>query len=161
MQKIFFSCFGTTDPVRGMRDGGMLHILRFYRPEAVYLFLSREIAELDRADQRIEKTFAYLQENWDGYCPEVIRQETDISDPSDMDILLEPMQALFQRAATEHPEAEILINLSSGTPQMQVILAQLALDVALILDGDLHRRGDLRGEVRAVGFQRIRTGHKK
>lgn len=39
MQKIFFSCFGTTDPVRGMRDGGMLHILRFYRPEAVYLFL--------------------------------------------------------------------------------------------------------------------------
>ena len=128
MQKIFFSCFGTTDPVRGMRDGGMLHILRFYRPEAVYLFLSREIAELDRADQRIEKTFAYLQENWDGYCPEVIRQETDISDPSDMDILLEPMQALFQRAATEHPEAEILINLSSGTPQMQVILAQLALD---------------------------------
>lgn len=128
MQKIFFSCFGTTDPVRGMRDGGMLHILRFYRPEAVYLFLSREIAELDRADQRIEKTFAYLQENWDGYCPEVIRQETDISDPSDMDILLEPMQALFQRAATEHPEVEILINLSSGTPQMQVILAQLALD---------------------------------
>ena len=128
MQKIFFSCFGTTDPVRGMRDGGMLHILRFYRPEAVYLFLSREIAEMDRADQRIEKTFAYLQENWDGYCPEVIRQETDISDPSDMDILLEPMQALFQRAATEHPEAEILINLSSGTPQMQVILVQLALD---------------------------------
>ena len=97
------------------------HSMRVYRTAI-------NIAELDRADQRIEKTFAYLQENWDGYCPEVIRQETDISDPSDMDILLEPMQALFQRAATEHPEAEILINLSSGTPQMQVILAQLALD---------------------------------
>lgn len=128
MQKIFFTCFGTTDPVRGMRDGGMLHILRFYRPEAVYLFLSREIAELDRTDRRIEKTFAYLQENWDGYCPEVIRQETDIADPSDMDILLEPMQGMFQRAVTEHPDAEVLINLSSGTPQMQIILAQLALD---------------------------------
>lgn len=55
MQKIFFSCFGTTDPVRGMRDGGMLHILRFYRPEAVYLFLSREIAELDRQISELKR----------------------------------------------------------------------------------------------------------
>lgn len=128
MQQILFSCFGTTDPVRGMRDGGMLHILRRFRPEAVYLFLSKEISELDQADQRIGKTFAFVRENWNGYSPAVIRQETDIADPSDMDILLEPMEALFQRAAAEHPDAEILINLSSGTPQMQIILAQLALD---------------------------------
>lgn len=128
MQRILFSCFGTTDPVRGMRDGGMLHILRFYRPDAVYLFLSKEIAELNRADHRIEKTFDFIRENWSSYSPEVILQESDISDPSDMDVLLQPMENLFLRAVNEHPDAEVVVNLSSGTPQMQIILAQLTQD---------------------------------
>lgn len=128
MASILYSCFGTTDPVRGMRDGGLMHIMRFYRPEAVYLFLSKEIVELDRADQRIDKTFAYIRENWDGYDPHVIRVETGIEDPSDMDALVEPMDKLLQQAMIEHPKTEVLLNLSSGTPQMQIILAQMALD---------------------------------
>ncbi|MGN1307524.1 MAG: type III-A CRISPR-associated CARF protein Csm6 [Faecousia sp.] len=128
MASILYSCFGTTDPVRGMRDGGLMHILRFYRPEAVYLFLSKEIVELDRADRRITKTFAYLRENWGGYQPDVIRAETGIEDPSDMDALTEPMDALLQQAMRDHPKTEVLINLSSGTPQMQIILTQMALD---------------------------------
>lgn len=128
MASILYSCFGTTDPVRGMRDGGLMHIMRFYRPDAVYLFLSREIVELDRADQRIAKTFDYIRENWGGYDPRVIRVETGIEDPSDMDALMEPMDKLLQQAMTEHPKTEVLINLSSGTPQMQIILAQMALD---------------------------------
>lgn len=33
--KILFTCMGTSDPVRGYRDGPMLHILRWYRPERV------------------------------------------------------------------------------------------------------------------------------
>lgn len=128
MASILYSCFGTTDPVRGMRDGGLIHIMRFYRPEAVYLFLSKEIVELDRADQRIDKTFAYIRENWGGYNPDVIRMETVIEDPSDMDALMEPMDKLLQQALVEHPKTEVLLNLSSGTPQMQIILAQMALD---------------------------------
>lgn len=128
MASILYSCFGTTDPVRGMRDGGLMHIMRFYRPDAVYLFLSKEIVELDRADQRIAKTFAYLRENWGGYHPHVIRVETGIEDPSDMDALMGPMDELLQQAMLEHPKTEVLVNLSSGTPQMQIILAQMALD---------------------------------
>lgn len=128
MASILYSCFGTTDPVRGMRDGGLMHIMRFYRPEAVYLFLSKEIVEMDRADQRIQKTFDYIYKNWGGYKPVVIRMETGIEDPSDMDALMEPMDQLLQQAMVEHPKTEVLLNLSSGTPQMQIILAQMALD---------------------------------
>ena len=62
MQSVLYSCIGTTDPVRGMRDGGLMHILRFYRPEAVYLFLSQEMIRRDREDDRIAKTFAFLDE---------------------------------------------------------------------------------------------------
>ena len=128
MERILYSCFGTTDPVRGMKDGGMLHILRFYRPTTVYLFLSAEIVRRDREDDRINKTFAFCRENWDGYAPKVVRFNTDIQDPSDMDALLEPMHCLLQQAAAECPGSEILLNLSSGTPQMQIILSQMALD---------------------------------
>lgn len=128
MASVLYSCFGTTDPVRGMRDGGLMHILRFERPEAVYLFLSREIVELDKKDGRIARTFAHLQESWGGYAPKVIRMETEIEDPSDMDILLDPMTALADRMHGEWPEAKYLFNLSSGTPQMQIILSQMAMD---------------------------------
>lgn len=128
MERVLYSCIGTTDPVRGMRDGGLLHILRFYRPETVYLFLSGEMVRLDRQDGRIGKTFDFLRENWDGYAPRVIRYETELEDPSDMDALAEPMNGLLQRILSDFPKAEILINLSSGTPQMQILLAQMALD---------------------------------
>jgi hypothetical protein len=111
-----------------MRDGGLMHILRHYRPDAVYLFLTREIVRLDSKDQRIDKTFAFIRENWGGYAPQVVRFETDIDDPSDMDVLTEPMTTLLEQILQEHPKAQILMNLSSGTPQMQIILAQMALD---------------------------------
>lgn len=129
MATIMYSGIGTTDPVRGMHDGGMMHILRFYRPEKVYLFLTAEMIRRDRKDQRIAKTFDYIRTHWDGYAPQVIRFETPIEDPSDMDALMEPMEALLERMVRENPDAEILLNLSSGTPQMQIILAQMALDL--------------------------------
>lgn len=128
MASVLYSCFGTTDPVRGMRDGGLMHILRFERPTAVYLFLSKEIVELDKKDGRIAKAFAHMKEAWGGYTPEVIRVETEIEDPSDMDILLDPMTALVDRMHREQPGARYLFNLSSGTPQMQIILSQMAMD---------------------------------
>lgn len=111
-----------------MRDGGLMHIMRFYRPVAVYLFLSAEMVRHDHKDDRINKTFAFIRDNWDGYAPRVVRFNTNIEDPSDMDILLDPMNELLQQVMAENPGAEILLNLSSGTPQMQIILAQMALD---------------------------------
>lgn len=128
MSSILYSCFGTTDPVRGERDGGLMHIMRFYRPEVVYVFLTKEMAAMNREDQRVEKMVNHIRQTWDRYAPEVVCMETDIEDPSDMDGLMEPMVQLFQRALAENPGCEVLLNLSSGTPQMQIILAQLALD---------------------------------
>lgn len=33
MDDILFTCAGTSDPVRGNRDGGILHIMRYYHPK--------------------------------------------------------------------------------------------------------------------------------
>lgn len=32
-ERVLFTCVGTSDPVREMRDGSMLHIMRHYRPD--------------------------------------------------------------------------------------------------------------------------------
>ena len=53
MKRILFSCVGSTDPVRGLRDGSMLHIMRHYRPDKVVLYLSAEIRE------RMQKTIGF------------------------------------------------------------------------------------------------------
>ena len=52
MDDILFTCAGTSDPVRGNRDGGILHIMRYYHPKRVYLFLSQQIADLEATDHR-------------------------------------------------------------------------------------------------------------
>lgn len=128
MSDVLYSCIGTTDPVRGLKDGGLMHIMRFYRPATVYLFLSAELVRRDQKDNRIDKIFAFIRENWDGYDPKLIRINTGIEDPSDMDALLDPMNSLLHRILCENPDSKVLLNLSSGTPQMQIILAQMAVD---------------------------------
>lgn len=127
-ERVLFTCVGTTDTVRGFRDGGMLHIMRHYRPQRVYIFVSREMETLNQRDQRYDKTFRFVAENWGGYAPDVRYNLSGILDADDLDEVADPMSDYFAQLAEENPDAQILINLSSGTPQMKMILAQLALN---------------------------------
>ncbi len=129
MEQILFSCVGTTDPARGEHDGGLMHIMRHYRPKAVCIFLTPEIAKLDQTDSRYDKMLTHIQKNWNGYTPDFIRIQEDIQDASDLDELSEPLTNAVARFSAQYPDAEILVNISSGTPQMQMILSQLLLDL--------------------------------
>ena len=42
---VLFSPIGTSDPIRSQSDGPMLHIVRHLKPEAVWLFLTKEMVE--------------------------------------------------------------------------------------------------------------------
>ena len=128
-ERVLFSCAGTTDPVRGCRDGGLLHIMRHYRPKKIYLFLSSEMAAYEQRDRRFTKAVAYARENWQDYAPELTLLPDSLDRPDDLDAVYPPLTAAFRQVVAENPSAEMLINLSSGTPQMKVVLAQLALDV--------------------------------
>lgn len=127
--KILFTCMGTSDPVRGYRDGPMLHILRWYRPERVCVFLTGEAAELNRRGDRISAMARHMKTGWKGYAPEIEVHTENIPDPSDLDAVSGPVTEQVRRLSAENPEAEILLNLSSGTPQMKQVLAMLAADV--------------------------------
>jgi hypothetical protein len=49
---VLFSAIGGTDPISNFRDGSMLHICRVYKPESVYLYLSKEMCEFHDKDDR-------------------------------------------------------------------------------------------------------------
>ena len=52
MKRILFSPIGSTDPISRQYDGAMLHIIRKYRPEKVYVYMSKEMCELEDKDHR-------------------------------------------------------------------------------------------------------------
>ena len=124
-EQILFSCVGTTDPARGQHDGGLMHIARHYRPTAICMFVSKE---MEKNIPYYEKMREIMRDKW-GYEPEISMIRSGIQDPSDLDGLYEPMGKAFKEFDAAYPGAEILINLSSGTPQMEIILSQLALSV--------------------------------
>lgn len=126
-ERVLLSCVGTSDPVRGYHDGGMLHIMRYYRPQKVYIFLSQEIEDFENRDSRFEKTVRYANEHWQDYNAEAVYIKSGIVDVSDMDLVAGPLTELFENIIRENPNSQLLINLSSGTPQMQIVLAQLAM----------------------------------
>jgi len=61
MGKTFlFSPIGNTDPIKYFRDGSMLHICRHYKPDVVYLYLSKEMVSLHNKDNRFQRTLDLL-----------------------------------------------------------------------------------------------------
>ena len=135
MMRLLFTCMGTSDPVRGYHDGPMLHIIRHYRPELICVFLSGEAAALDGCGARLDTVLSHIQNNWGGYAPELRVVRTQIDDPSDMDAVGAPITEAVAALTAEFPDGEVLLNLSSGTPQMKIALAFLAADLRRSMRG--------------------------
>lgn len=129
MKKVLFSCVGSTDPVRGLRDGAMLHIVRHYLPDKIIWFISEEMKKLDDNDHRYDLAMQKFFELHPDYHPEIVREYSDITDVSEFDMFYEPFERIVSDALEQDPDAEILLNLSSGTTQMKMTMALLAMDV--------------------------------
>ena len=61
-RKYLFSPIGNTDPIKYLYDGSMIHICRYYQPDVVYLYLSKEMMENHKKDNRYVKTLELLGE---------------------------------------------------------------------------------------------------
>lgn len=126
--KVLFSCLGSTDPVRGLRDGGMLHIVRHYLPEKIIWYISAQMKQDDDRDNRYQLAMDRFCSDHPGYKPEIVRIYSDVEDVSQFDIFYEPFEQVIFDITKEYPDAEILLNLSSGSPQMKMTMALLAMD---------------------------------
>ena len=120
--KILYSAIGTTDPIRGCYDGGMLHIVRHYKPDMVVLFLSKEMVAEEERNQQYTKAISYVNSN----CKvELIK--TDLENVHKIDALYSLVDE-FYHLYERFPDAEFLINLTSGTPQMCQLMTYLAIE---------------------------------
>ena len=100
-QYVLLTCVGASDPVRGCHDGGMLHIMRHYRPYAVYLYISPEMKAEEERDNRYEKAFVRMREKLEGYDPKIVKEYGNVQDVSDLDAVAEPLVKLMRRIQEE------------------------------------------------------------
>jgi len=121
-QYILFSPLGMTDPIRGFRDGAMLHICRVYQPKKVYLYMSQEICNFDALDNRYELTLQKLAQSL-GTTIEICKIKREgINNPHAFDTFFEEYNNNIRSIVDQNPDFSLIINLSSGTPQMKSAL---------------------------------------
>lgn len=120
---ILFSPLGDTDPIRGCRDGACLHIIRYYHPTEVHLFYTKDMADKQHKDQRYTRAILHVNRDI------TIHEEfTDITDPQNYDCFNQLFPEYIRLLHEKNKQATILLNLSSGTPQMKTALAILATE---------------------------------
>lgn len=126
MSYILFSPVGTTDPITQNHDGALLHISRQYRPEAVYLFYTAEMMSYREKDHRYAQSLKALGESLHHSFEihEILRPE--LVEVQRFDDFYRDFCSILQKIHEEHPEAQILLNVSSGTPAIKSALQTIA-----------------------------------
>ncbi len=132
--KILFSPVGMTDPVSPDKpkgkgtyhEGALLQICRHYKPDLVYIYMSKESCELEKEDHRYLHGLDLLK-NDTGQTFEVKTIErSDLVDVHIFDYFLDEYKMLLKEIRDKHPDDEIFVNVSSGTPAMKSALQILA-----------------------------------
>ncbi len=126
-KKVLFSPVGGTDPIKYLRDGSMLHICRHYRPDIVYLYISHEMMEHHKKDNRyidaIERLGRHL-----GHIFEVNIIERDaLVDVQQYDVFYQDFREEIIKIENAMEDSdELLLNMASGTPAMKSALFVMA-----------------------------------
>ena len=129
--KVLFSNVGMSDPMTifkdkddGVFDSAILHIVRYYRPDKIYLFMSKEICEFDELDNRYERSIHLLDKNIKVYKI----KKNQLCDVQRFDSFYDEYEKNIEDIIKENgEESQILCNVSSGTPAMKSALQILAV----------------------------------
>lgn len=114
--KVLISAVGDTDPIRNFHDGALVHIARKYRPEKIIIvFSERTISK----KENIEKVLHAIDPE---YVPEIVIHKPIIlnSDIYVFDKMYDQFESIIQQYYTK--DDELLLNLSSATPQVKAAL---------------------------------------
>ena len=126
--KILFSPIGTTDPIskNNYKDGSMLHIARVYKPDKIILYMSKEMLELQDKDDRFRYCIRELDKLNSTHTEIEIIERANLTKVNEFDFFYEDFKNILDSYTKNlTSEDELLINISSGTPQMKSGLAVL------------------------------------
>lgn len=119
---ILFSPLGGTDPISqtNCREGSMLHICRHYKPDLVYLYMSKEIIDNQEMDSRYTYCIDRLSESIGHQIEYKQIRRPNLVEVHEFDYFYSEFRNVISEIYDEmDPEDELLINVSSGTPQMK------------------------------------------
>ncbi len=124
---VLFSPVGGTDPISNERDGALLHICRIYKPDIVYLYMSKEMLDFHKNDNRylfcIEKLGEHIGHKFD---VKVI-ERPHLVEVQLFDEFILDFQEILKSIAFTYKDCEILLNVSSGTPAMKSSLQIISI----------------------------------
>lgn len=126
--KILFSPVGNTDPIseNNLYDGAMLHICRHYDIDKVYMYMSEQIFEKEKADHRFTKIIDKLSEKKGGNKKiewEILHSH--IQNVYEFDKFIPEFRKNIKQIMEENPDAQLYLNASSGTPGMKSAIVVL------------------------------------
>lgn len=129
-RRVLFSPVGGTDPISAdnMMDGSMLHIARKRLPDAVYLYLSKEMIRNQKLDQRYTRALEKLSAATGHHIDFYLIERPNLTKVHDFDVFYwdfrNEISGIIEKEGIESPE-ELLVNISSGTPAMKSALVVL------------------------------------
>lgn len=126
-KKILFSPIGGTDPIKYFRDGSMLHICRHYKPDVVHMYMSHEMLEYHKKDNRyvdaLERLGVYLNHSFEVHLIE----RDALVEVQQYDVFYQIFREELAKIESRMEDGdELLLNMSSGTPAMKSALFVLA-----------------------------------
>lgn len=116
---------GRTDPIRLDHDGPILHIIRNYHPKRVVVLLSEEIGAEEREYHYIERAIRLLDKECD-----VKVEFAGFKNVHSYDDFSLPLLKMCNAVKEACPDDIILLDITSGTPQLETALCMIALSDA-------------------------------
>ncbi len=128
---ILFSPIGDHDPIntKNYSEGSMLHIVRHYKPEVVILYLTAQMQKKDEKDNRYEISIKKINKD----C-KIEKIKAEVEDPHNFDRFIDEFSKIIEQINKKYPDYEILLNISSGTPQIKsnLVLETVTSSIKLI-----------------------------
>ena len=126
-KKYLFSPVGNTDPIKYFHDGSLLHICRHYQPDVVYLYLSKEMIENHKKDNRYVRSVELLSEKINHNIEVHVIENSDMIDVQQYDVFFTEFRKIIGEIEKQKNNEDILlVNMASGTPAMKSALLVMA-----------------------------------
>lgn len=124
---ILYSAVGMTDPISNFRDGSLLHICRIYKPDRVYILMSREVIKHHNKDNRYIYCLEKLSEKINHPFEIVTIQKDDLVEVQNYDVVYPIIKENIQSILDNMDESDsLIVNIGSGTPAMKYSLQMLS-----------------------------------
>lgn len=117
--RILFSAIGLSDPVCTGHDGPWIHCCRFSRPDLTVAYLTAAMCQREAQKNMYSCTLDLLNKALGTQIQHDFIKRTGLDNPQDSDQFYTDFEEILTKLHETYPDAEILLNASSGTPAIK------------------------------------------